>query len=92
MQTSLKPRQQVGRLRTSIIKEKEEELALFLEMRKREKERDDLLLQNPEEFDASHGLKRGTSPIFNNASSTPARKTVTDDFLNSDSDKNDYDW
>lgn len=38
------------------MKEKEEELSLFLEMRKREKERD-LLLQNTEEdeFDSSLG-------------------------------------
>lgn len=38
------------------------------------------------------GSKPGTSPIFNIASSTPARKTGADDFLNSDNDKNDYDW
>ena len=40
------------------------------------------------------GTKPGTSPIFNIASATPAptRKTGADDFLNSDNDKNDYDW
>ena len=40
------------------------------------------------------GAKPGTSPIFNLSSSTPAppRKTGADDFLNSESDKNDYDW
>lgn len=40
------------------------------------------------------GSKPGTSPIFNLQSSTPvpARKTGADDFLNSESDKNDYDW
>lgn len=40
------------------------------------------------------GSKPGTSPIFNISSSTPApqRKTGADDFLNSDNDKNDYDW
>lgn len=40
------------------------------------------------------GAKPGTSPIFNLLSSNPAppRKTVADDFLNSESDKNDYDW
>lgn len=48
--------QQVGTLRSSVMKEKEEELALFLEMRKREKERSNLLLlQNSEEFDAPLG-------------------------------------
>ena len=36
-------------------KEKEEELALFLEMKKREKERNDLLLNTSEEFDAPLG-------------------------------------
>lgn len=48
--------QQVGSLRSSVMKEKDEELALFLEMRKREKERSHLLLlQDSEEFDAPLG-------------------------------------
>ncbi|KAK9913715.1 hypothetical protein M0R45_037524 [Rubus argutus] len=91
MQTMMKQRQQ---LRASMRKEKEEELALFLEMKKREKERNDLLLNSSEEFDAPLGAKPGTSPIFNISSSTPApaRKTGADDFLNSENDKNDYDW
>lgn len=38
------------------------------------------------------GAKPGTSPIFNLSSSTTARKTGADDFLNSENDKNDYDW
>ncbi|CAN1259434.1 hypothetical protein LINPERPRIM_LOCUS10149 [Linum perenne] len=93
-----KQRQQ---LRASMVKDKEEELALFLEMKKREKElqqTDLLLLNEAAEFDAPLGSKPGTSPIFNITSSTPARKTGGggggggDDFLNSDSDKNDYDW
>ncbi|KAH6762783.1 flocculation FLO11-like protein [Perilla frutescens var. hirtella] len=74
---------------------KDEELALFREMRKREKERNDLLLlQNSDEFDAPLGPRSGSSPIFNIASGTtaPVRKNVADDFLNSDNDKNDYDW
>lgn len=77
------------------MKEKEEELALFLEMRKREKERNNLLLlQNSDEFDTHLGSRTGSSPIFSISSNTPApaRKTATDDFLNSDNDKNDYDW
>ncbi|CAL9008186.1 unnamed protein product [Prunus brigantina] len=91
MQAMMKQRQQ---LRASVRKEKEEELALFLEMKKREKERNDLLLNSSEEFDAPLGSKPGTSPIFNISSSTPAppRKTGADDFLNSENDKNDYDW
>lgn len=53
MQAALKQRQQqMGGLRSSMMKEKDEELALFLEMKKREKERSDLLLHSSEEFDA----------------------------------------
>ncbi|XP_071929934.1 uncharacterized protein [Coffea arabica] len=96
-ETGLKQRQQLqmGSLKTSMMKEKDEELALFFEMQKREKERNNLLLlNNSDDFDASLGTKSGSSPIFNIASTTPApvRKTATDDFLNSDTDKNDYDW
>ncbi|XP_028104200.1 mucin-5AC isoform X1 [Camellia sinensis] len=92
MQGSVKQRQQMASMRTSMIKDKEEELSLFREMRKREKDRNNLLLHNSDEFDAPLGAKPGTSPIFNITSSTPARKTGADDFLNSDNDKNDYDW
>ncbi|XP_009603323.1 uncharacterized serine-rich protein C215.13-like isoform X1 [Nicotiana tomentosiformis] len=84
--------QQMGTLRSSGMKEKDEELTLFLEMRRREKERNDLLLQNSDEFDAPLGATRGSSPIFDIASETPVRKTGADDFLNADNDKNDYDW
>ncbi|KAF8022151.1 hypothetical protein BT93_G2333 [Corymbia citriodora subsp. variegata] len=84
--------QMLGHRQQQMMREKEEDLALFLEMRKREKERNDLLLNNAEEFDAPLGSKPGTSPIFNIAPSAAPRKTATDDFLNSDSDKNDYDW
>ncbi|CAM8960708.1 unnamed protein product [Rhodiola kirilowii] len=98
-QMTVKQRQQVAAsLRNSMMKEKEEDLALFLEMRKRdkerEKERDSLLLPSSNEFEAPLGSKPGTSPIFNIAASTPAplRKTGPDDFLNSENDKNDYDW
>ncbi|KAL1336857.1 hypothetical protein AAHE18_10G093500 [Arachis hypogaea] len=98
MQGALKQRQQqFGGLRgSSAAKEKDEELALFLEMKKREKERNDLLLHTSEEFDSALGSNSNlsTSPIFNISSSTPApmRKTGADDFLNSENDKNDYDW
>ncbi|MED6219085.1 hypothetical protein PIB30_032552 [Stylosanthes scabra] len=98
MQGALKQRQQqFGGLRgSSAAKEKDEELALFLEMKKREKERNDLLLSTSEEFDSALGSNSNlsTSPIFNISSSTPApvRKTGADDFLNSENDKNDYDW
>ncbi|KAM7271817.1 hypothetical protein ACFE04_031031 [Oxalis oulophora] len=90
---------------------KEEELALFLEMRKREKELNNnninynninslQSLHDSEEFDAPLGAMPGTSPIFNLSSQTTMigtmaavpRKNVADDFLNSENDKNDYDW
>ncbi|KAJ6317774.1 hypothetical protein OIU76_013335 [Salix suchowensis] len=86
----VKQRQQ---LRATMMKEKEEELALFLEMKKREKEQNNLLLfNNTEDFEAPFGSRHGNSPIFNISSSTPARKTGADDFLNSENDKHDYDW
>ncbi|XP_031488514.1 flocculation protein FLO11-like [Nymphaea colorata] len=76
----------------SVMKEKEEELALFLEMRKREKERQNLLIHNAEELDPSLGSRPGSSPVFKIATATAPRKIGSDDFLNSDGDKNDYDW
>uniref|UniRef100_A0A0V0HUH4 Putative ovule protein n=1 Tax=Solanum chacoense TaxID=4108 RepID=A0A0V0HUH4_SOLCH len=85
--------QQMGSFRNSVMKEKEEELGLFLEMRRREKERNDLLLfQNGDEFDAPLESRAGSSPIFNIGSTTNVRKNGTDDFLNADNDKNDYEW
>ncbi|KAM7491927.1 hypothetical protein LguiA_034848 [Lonicera macranthoides] len=92
VQASVKQRPQLGRVKTSVMKEKEEELALFLEMRKREKERNNNLLHNSEEFDAPLGLTTGSSPIFNIETATPVRKNGADDFLNSENDKNDYEW
>ncbi|XP_058110136.1 uncharacterized protein LOC131253235 isoform X5 [Magnolia sinica] len=84
--------QRQGRSLGAVVKDKEEDLALFLEMRKREKERNSLLLlHTSEDFDPPLGSKPGVSPIFKIVSSTP-RKTVSDDFLNSDGEKNDYDW
>ncbi|KAL1535505.1 mucin-5AC-like [Salvia divinorum] len=88
-------RGQMGSLR--LRDNKDEELALFREMRRRDKERNDLLLlQNSDEFDAPLGQRSGSSPIFNITSGTtaaaPVRKNVADDFLNSENDKNDYDW
>ncbi|KAI3695812.1 hypothetical protein L1987_78814 [Smallanthus sonchifolius] len=96
---ALKQRQQqmMGSFRKSGVKEKEDELGLFLEMRKREIQRDQLLLQNTEdEFDSSIGNSlgsvEGSSHMFSMPSPTPARKTGADEFLNSENDKNDYDW
>ncbi|EPS71355.1 hypothetical protein M569_03402 [Genlisea aurea] len=73
---------------------KDDDLALFREMRNSEKERNILLLQNSDELDAPLGTKTGSSPIFNLAAEAPppVPKSVTADFFNSDNDKNDYDW
>ncbi|VVB02818.1 unnamed protein product [Arabis nemorensis] len=80
-------------LRASLMADKDEELSLFLEMRRREKEQDNLLLSNPDEFETPLGSKPGTSPVFNISSGAPARKAAApDDFLNSEGDKNDYEW
>ncbi|KAK4800202.1 hypothetical protein SAY86_025567 [Trapa natans] len=84
--------QMLGQRLRQVTKDKEEELQLFLEMNKREKECGDLFLDNTGEFDAPLGSKPGTSPIFNLLPSMPPRKLAADDFLNADSDKNDYDW
>ncbi|XP_020107720.1 flocculation protein FLO11-like [Ananas comosus] len=85
-----------GRTLGAVIKEKDEELALFLEMRKREREKERsnsfLLHHSSDELDLPPGSNSGSAPLFKIASSTPMHKTGIDDFLNSDSDKNDYDW
>jgi hypothetical protein len=51
-----------------------------------------LLSPPPQKKKQIAGSRHGTSPIFNISSSTPARKTGADDFLNSENDKHDYDW
>ncbi|KAL4576162.1 hypothetical protein LXL04_012251 [Taraxacum kok-saghyz] len=85
--------QSMGSFRNSAMREKEDELGLFLEMRKREKERHDLLLHNvEEEFDSSLGSRNGSSPKYNMSSATTTRKTGADEFLSSETDKNDYEW
>ncbi|XP_073297639.1 uncharacterized protein [Primulina huaijiensis] len=73
---------------------KDEDLALFREMRKRDKDRNNLFFQNSDDLDSSMEMVSGGSPLFNISSATPApvRKTGSDDFLNSDNDKNDYEW
>ncbi|KAG4915458.1 hypothetical protein JHK87_053015 [Glycine soja] len=56
MLAALKQReQQFGGLSASMMKEKEEELTLFLEMKKSEKESNNLLLNNSKDFYASLG-------------------------------------
>ncbi|KAK7300536.1 hypothetical protein RJT34_11382 [Clitoria ternatea] len=95
MHAAFKQRQQqLGLLRLSEnMREKDDELALFLEMRNREKERGDLLLRASEEFDdTALGLNLSSSPLFKVSSPVPVRKSGADDFLNSENDKNDYEW
>ncbi|XP_020577144.1 endochitinase A-like [Phalaenopsis equestris] len=81
------PRGIVGR----VVKDREEELTLFTEMRKREKEKINLLLQKSDELDPSMESVPGGSPIFKMLQST-VRRTTVDEFLNSDCEKSDYDW
>ncbi|XP_073036311.1 uncharacterized protein [Primulina eburnea] len=73
---------------------KDEDLALFREMRKQDKDRNSLLSQNSDELDSSMEMVSGGSPLFNipSATAAPVRKTCRDDFLNSGNDKNDYEW
>ncbi|CAA7389893.1 unnamed protein product [Spirodela intermedia] len=98
---SVPPQQQRGRTLGEMMREKDDELALFLEMRKRDKERQNtLLLSNNAAQDLVDppplpppGSKLGGSPLFKIASSASfGGRTGPDDFLNSDSNKNDYDW
>ncbi|RVX05971.1 hypothetical protein CK203_018772 [Vitis vinifera] len=83
-----------------VMKEKDEELLLFLEMRRREKEKNDsLLLESP---DAPFGTciysglvfggpKPDVSPISKIVSSMPVPQTGPDEFLDSENDRTDYD-
>ncbi|KAI3939057.1 hypothetical protein MKX01_001925 [Papaver californicum] len=90
-------RNNFGNNNTVIIKKKkiennnEEELALFIEMRKREKDRSNLLNSGGDSLEAqSLGSKLEKSPVYKIVSSTRPRKA--DEFLNSENDKSDYDW
>ncbi|XP_054785406.1 uncharacterized protein LOC129291877 [Prosopis cineraria] len=79
-----------------VMKERDEELALFLEMRRREKENEKnnlFLLQNSNELDGSNlESNRVSSPISKTVTSAVPRKTGADEFLNSENEKSDYDW
>ncbi|KAI7741070.1 hypothetical protein M8C21_006472 [Ambrosia artemisiifolia] len=83
-----------GSFRNSALRDKEEELGLFLEMKKREKECHDLFLHNVETdfISSSPGSRTGNVSIFSMPSATTVRKTGADEFLNSENDKNDYEW
>ncbi|CAJ2670715.1 unnamed protein product [Trifolium pratense] len=78
-----------------VMKERDEELALFLEMRRREKEneKNNLLLENSDELDFSNlESNHENSMISKMVSSNSPKKTVVEEFLNSENDKSDYEW
>ncbi|TXG58789.1 hypothetical protein EZV62_016618 [Acer yangbiense] len=79
-----------------VMKERDEELALFLEMRRREKEKNNLLLvHNSIDLNTSLVSNGGGSPISKIVSFAPAatrKTTAADKFLNSENDKSDYEW
>ncbi|KAL4352293.1 hypothetical protein GQ457_06G006210 [Hibiscus cannabinus] len=87
-----------------VMKERDEELALFLEMRRREKEKEkssNLLSLNNSEEQLNlplgsnvnvNGNGGGGSPVAKVVSALPVRKTATENFLNSENEKSDYDW
>ncbi|KAK8926137.1 hypothetical protein KSP39_PZI018325 [Platanthera zijinensis] len=80
-----------GRTMGTVMKDKEDDLSLFIEMRKRDKERNNLLLQNSDELDQPLESHPGGSPLFKIVPSA-LRKTGMEDFLSWDCEKNDYDW
>lgn len=78
-----------GRSLESLYREKEDDLALFSEVRN--KERDGFLLQSNENFDDIFSLKLRYFSDYKLGISIPARGESSD-LLNADRDKNDYDW
>ncbi|GMP85823.1 hypothetical protein CsSME_00038846 [Camellia sinensis var. sinensis] len=91
MKASVQYRQQERSL-GMMMKEKDDDLALFLEMRSRGDERDDLLLHISDDFDHQLGSEQDSSSISKITSTMPAHRTGADEFLNSENDKTDYDW
>ncbi|KAH0640878.1 hypothetical protein KY290_035603 [Solanum tuberosum] len=73
-----------------VMKEVDEDLAMFLEMRRSEKDMNDQLAKcNSEELDQQLGSEVDFSSLSNGTSTKPANQ---DYLLNSENDKNDYDW
>ncbi|XP_059667973.1 uncharacterized protein LOC132313286 [Cornus florida] len=75
-----------------VMKENDDDLALFLEMQNSEKERKDLLFQNSNELDNQLGSKQDRSQITKIPLRLPVKMDRLDDFLNSENNKTDYDW
>ncbi|XP_019249591.1 PREDICTED: mucin-19-like isoform X2 [Nicotiana attenuata] len=73
-----------------VMREVDEDLAMFLEMRRTEKEMNDQIPKhNSEEPDQQLGSEVDFSLLSNGTSTEPANQ---DYLLNSENDKNDYDW
>ncbi|KAK7319069.1 hypothetical protein RJT34_03781 [Clitoria ternatea] len=72
-----------------LLKEKDDDLALFSEMQTREKE--SFLLQSADDFEDSFSTKLRHFSDIKLGISIPGRGE-TSDLLNVDGDKNDYDW
>ncbi|KAF9665191.1 hypothetical protein SADUNF_Sadunf16G0096700 [Salix dunnii] len=83
-----------------VMKEKDEELTLFLEMRRREIEREKnnvLLNSSADDPQAPSGLGSNNLSLLSNKITVssivpPPRRTATEKFLDSENDKSDYDW
>ncbi|KAJ8747231.1 hypothetical protein K2173_019359 [Erythroxylum novogranatense] len=78
-----------------VTKEKDDELALFLEMRRRDKEKERnmfLFLHDSDVLDAPPGNNAASSPISKFVSFLLPRKTAAERFLDSENEKSDYDW
>ncbi|KAK6922369.1 hypothetical protein RJ641_012876 [Dillenia turbinata] len=72
-----------------ILKEKDDDLALFNEMQTRE--RDNFLLKSTDEFEESFSTKLRYFTDFKLGISIPGRGECSD-LLNADAEKTDYDW
>ncbi|GAB2280591.1 hypothetical protein Dimus_015221 [Dionaea muscipula] len=71
------------------LREKDDDLALFSEMHRREQE--NFLLQSSDDFEDVFSMKLKSLPDFKLGITIPVRGESSD-LLNVDGDKNDYDW
>ncbi|KAH9301387.1 hypothetical protein KI387_012970, partial [Taxus chinensis] len=80
--------------RSIAAKERDDDLALFHDIHKRDKEfTGNLLLPVSDEFEAvMGGDKISSSPLYKIPESTPRRRGGSSDFLTADGDKSDYSW
>ncbi|WCJ28075.1 hypothetical protein M5689_009784 [Euphorbia peplus] len=75
-----------------VIKEKDEELALFIELRRRDNDKEKLQNEFLEKSVSLDAVLGGFNPRGSSVSNVPARKTAAERFLDSENDKSDYDW